>query len=117
MTTKQIQIEQKIRIFAKLLGVDPDWAVSIALIESSLGENQKSLTGCLGVFQMSSIAMKDLWLEMGNSDDDEVDILCGLLFMRLLEKRHGSKEKATAHFCDPDDREWYVPKVMSRIEK
>jgi len=112
METKQIETITKIKVLAPLLGVDPAWACAIAETESSSGLNQKSGTGCLGVFQMSTIAMKDLLQQMEAKDDDMIDILCGLMFLRLLLKRHGSIEKATERYCDPMDRDLYVPRVM-----
>jgi len=116
LNQKQIDTKNKITFFAKLLGIDPAWAVAVAMTESSLGINQKSPTGARGVFQMTSIAMKDLLYEMENKDDDLIDLLCGILFLRLLYKRHGSIEKATAHFCDPNDRDFYIDKVKHYME-
>jgi len=60
---------------------------------------------------MSTIAMKDLLLSMRNIDDDMVDIVCGIAFLRLLLKRWGTIEKATEHFCDPADRNFYLDRV------
>lgn len=60
---------------------------------------------------MSSIAMKDLLLTMDQIDDDLIDIVCGLAFLRLLLKRHGTHEQATKHFCDPNDRGYYWDRV------
>lgn len=117
LTNKQIEIKTKIEIFSKIFGVDPAWATAIAFTESSLGEKQKSPTGCLGVFQMSTIAMKDLLKEMQNIDDDLIDIVCGIAFLRLLQKRWGSYQQATAHFCDPNNRNFYVDKVMKLMEE
>jgi len=117
MIGKQIETKRKIQELAKVLGVNPGWACAIAEVESSYGLHQKSPTGCRGVFQMSSIAMKDLLYEMEKVDDDLIDICCGLLFLRLLLKRHGTIEAATAKYCDPKDKYFYVLKVMGLIEK
>jgi hypothetical protein len=117
MNEKQKQVRADIIRLAEFLGVDPAWACAIAEVESSLGINQKSPTGCLGVFQMSSIAMKDLLWEMAKQDDETVDICCGVLFLRLLLKRHGTIEQATAKYCDPKDRHFYVPKVLKLMEQ
>ena len=108
---KQIETKTKIQIFARIFGVDPVWASAIAMTESSLGMDQLSPTHCRGVFQMSTIAMKDLLLTMDQIDDDFIDIVCGLAFLRLLLKRHGTQEQATKHFCDPDDRGYYWDRV------
>ena len=108
---KQIEIKTKIEIFARIFNVDSTWASAIAMTESSLGLNQLSPTKCRGVFQMSSIAMKDLLLTMDQVDDDLIDVICGLAFLRLLLKRHGNQEQATKHFCDPLDRGYYWDRV------
>ena len=105
--------EKKIVDMARYFGVDPAWALAIAEVESSVGEHQLSPTGAKGVFQMTSIAMKDLLLEMQAKDDDMIDIACGILFLRLLKKRWGSIEEATSHYCDPNDRHFYISKVLA----
>jgi hypothetical protein len=111
-----MECRHNINRIAKTMGVDPVWATSIAMVESSLGEHQKSPTGCKGVFQMSSIAMKDLLEEMVKSDDDLIDIACGLAFLHLLLKRHGSIELATQRYCDPADRSFYLSKVLGYMQ-
>lgn len=111
LTAKQIETKTKIELFARLLELDPGWALGVAMVESSLGEKQKSPTGARGVFQMTSIAMKDLLLTMDVVDDDWVDILCGLLFLRVLKKRWGSWEQAINHYCDPNDVSFYLNRV------
>lgn len=115
MNAKQLEVKTKIEQMAAILGVDPEWAVAIAFVESSLGLHQKSPTGCRGVFQMSTIAMKDLWLEMEKADDEMVDICCGLLFLRLLLRRHKTIKEATSRFCDPKDRGFYVNRVLAKM--
>lgn len=116
LNEKQIETKTKIEQFANLFGVDPKWACAIAMTESSLGLKQKSLTGCLGVFQMSLVAMKDLLQEIGQIDDDVVDIACGLSFLWLLLKRWKTMEEATNHFCDPNDRGFYWDKVQEYMK-
>jgi membrane-bound lytic murein transglycosylase MltF len=111
MNDKQLETAIKIERVAKALGVNPAWAAAVAMTESSLGLNQKSPTGCRGVFQMSAIAMKDLLLEMEKQDDDLIDIACGVAFLHLLFKRHKTIEAATAKFCDPKDRGFYIDRV------
>ena len=117
LTNKQIETKAKIEIFSRIFGVDPKWATAIAFTESSLGLNQKSPTHCRGVFQMSTIAMKDLLYEMEKIDDDLVDIVCGIAFLRLLKKRWSTIEDATAHYCAPNDRNFYIPKVLKLMEE
>lgn len=109
---KQTETKKKIRAIAPFFGLDPLWPIAVAMTESSLGLAQKSPTGCRGVFQMSTIAMKDLLQEMEKNDDDLIDIACGCAFLYLLLKRHGSIEAATAKFCDPKDREFYIKRML-----
>lgn len=116
LLTKQIEVKDKIVKIATAMGVDPVWAVSVAMVESSLGMNQKSSTGCKGVFQMSGIAMKDLLQEMEKADSERVDIACGLAFLYVLLQRHKTIEAATAKFCDPKDRDFYVSRVINYME-
>ena len=113
---RQIEVRENIRKGAEAFGLDPSWAISVAMVESSLGVNQKSPTGCKGVFQMSSIAMRDLLQEMEKHDDDLIDIACGLAFLHLLLRRHKTIEAATAKFCDPKDRDFYVARVKEYME-
>jgi len=117
LNKKQLETKRKIQIFAPLIGVSTAWALSIAMTESSLGLKQESPTKCLGVFQMSSIAMKDLLQEMKKVDDDTIDIVCGLAFLKLLYMRWKSIEKATSRFCDPKDREFYVARVLNYMSQ
>ncbi len=116
LTVRQQQTLAEIRRLAPVVGIDPAWSAAVAMTESSLGEKQLSPTGCRGVYQMSMIAMRDLWQTMQLQDDDMIDILCGLLFLRLLLRRHGSIEAATGHFCDPNDRDFYVERVKQYME-
>jgi len=117
LNQKQLDTKSKIESFSHLIGIDSSWALSIAMVESSLGLNQRSPTGCKGVFQMSSIAMKDLLLNMETKDDDLIDILCGLLFLRLLLKRHKTIDEATNHFCDPADKDFYLKRVHKYMKE
>ena len=113
---RQAETKAKIKKVAEALGVNPSWALSIAMVESSLGVNQLSSTGCRGVFQMSSIAMKDLLQEMERNNDDLVDIACGIAFLHLLLKRHKTIAEATAKYCDPADRPFYIDKVLGYMK-
>jgi hypothetical protein len=111
LNKKQQETKEKIEQLAGIFGIDPNWALGVAMVESSLGLHQKSPTGCRGVFQMSGIAMKDLLWDMEKIDDDLIDIACGILFLRLLLKRWGTEEKATAHYCDPNDLDFYLDRM------
>ena len=116
LNERQVETRAKIEAMAALFGIDPKWAVAIALVESSLGENQKSPTGCKGVFQMSTIAMKDLLLSMETKDDDLVDIACGVAYLRLLLRRWKTVGGATIRFCDPKDRDFYLQRTLEYME-
>ena len=117
LNKKQSDNKFLIDLYAPSLGIDVSWALAIAMTESSLGIDQKSSTGCRGVFQMSLIAMKDLLQEMEKNNDDLVDILCGLLFLRLLFKRWKTIEDATLHYCDPEDRRFYLDRVKHYMKE
>jgi hypothetical protein len=116
LTTKQVEVKTKIEMIASLLGINPTWASAVAMTESSLGQKQKSPTGCRGVFQMSAIAMKDLLQEMEQVNDDMVDIVCGIAFLRLLLNRWKTEDAATEHFCDPKDRDFYIRRVHGYMQ-
>ena len=111
LDARQLETLAKIRVIAKVLDVDPDWAAAVAMTESALGNHQLSPTGAKGVFQMTSIAMRDLLTGMERLDDDLADIACGILFLRLLLKRWKTEKGATEHFCDPKDRGFYLDRV------
>jgi len=117
LNKKQQEIKEKVELFASILDIDPYWAVAVAMTESSLGLQQQSPTGCKGVFQMSSIAMKDLLEEMAKVNDDSVDIACGTAFLKVLLKRWKSIDKATLHFCAPKDRDFYLNRVRKYMRE
>ena len=114
---KQVETRNEIKKFAGIFKVDESIATSIATVESSLGLHLLSPTGCRGVFQMSMIAMKDLWLSMCDEGDEVVGIVCGILFIRLLKKRWGSDKEAISHFCDPKDRDFYIARVLGLMQE
>lgn len=119
----QEELEKKIRRFVAFansefgMSLDSDWVVAIARVESSLGVNQKSKTGALGVFQMTTIAMKDLLQAMEFKDSEFIDIANGIAFLSLLLNRHKTIEAATMKYCDPKDREFYYKRVSDEMKK
>jgi len=117
LNEKQYDTLRNIQKAANALGVDPDWAAAVAMTESALGLHQLSKTGAKGVFQMTSIAMKDLLAEMQKSDDDFIDIACGVLFLRLLLKRWKTIDEATGHFCDPADKGFYIDRMKKFMKE
>jgi len=116
LNQKQRETKDLIEKVAPIFGLDPSWPLAMAMTESSLGIKQLSPTGCRGVFQMSSIAMKDLLREMTKADSDIVDVVCGIAFLYILLKRHGSIVAATSHFCDPNDIPFYLKRVKSYMK-
>lgn len=117
LNAEQLANKAIIEQIAAIVGIDPYWALGVAMTESSLGLHQKSPTGARGIFQMTSIAMKDLLLEMAQNDDDMVDILAGIAFLWVLYKRHGDIESATMKYCDPNDRHFYWDRVQNFMEQ
>jgi hypothetical protein len=115
--TEDSTTEDKIKAVCDLLGVNPNWAMAVAKVESAMGKYQKSPTGARGVFQMTSIAMKDLLWAMEKRDDDMIDVCCGVLFLRLLLRRWKTESEATKRYCDPNDMATYVPKVLMLMEQ
>lgn len=111
LSPEQQAVKARIEAGAALFGLDPDWCLAVAMTESSLGLYQRSKTGCVGVFQMSSIAMKDLLRSMAERDDEAIDIAVGLSFLALLVRRWKTPEEATRHFCDPKDLAFYPDRV------
>ena len=111
LSPAQRATQTRIETMAAFFGLDPDWCAAVAMVESSLGVAQKSPTGCLGVFQLSGIAMKDLRLAMEAHDDDRIDIACGVAFLALLKRRWGSEAAAIRHYCDPKDLGFYPARV------
>ena len=113
----QEEIKKAIFDIAKIVDVDPALAMAIAKIESGFGFQQKSKTGARGIFQMTSIAMKDLLLYMESHTDDIVDILVGLAFLKVLSTRWNKDEQRIAEkYCDPKDRDWYPAKALELAE-
>ena len=98
--------------------LETGWALGLKYSEGFTRPIPSVLTivGALASFWLLSIAMKDLLQEMEKSDDDLIDIACGCAFLWLLLKRHGSIAEATAKFCDPKDRDFYVDKVMGYMK-
>jgi len=108
--------ENKIKLFSAIFSLDPVLSLSVAHVESSMGKNQLSPTGAKGVFQMTTIAMKDLLNEMEKHDDDLIDISAGCAFLRTLKRRWGMPENIVKHYCDPKEQEKYWKKVQIAMD-
>lgn len=117
LNQKQKEVEDLIEKISNAIDLSPLLTLSIAMTESSMGLNQKSGTGAKGVFQMTSIAMKDLLQEMEKQDDEIIDVLCGIAFIYLLMKRWGTWKGVVDHFCDPKDRDFYWNRVNGYINQ
>lgn len=97
---------------ARIVKVDPAICLAISEIESTHGLHLKSPTGALGIFQMTTIAMKDLHMSMVTPGLEINGILAGVGFWNVLKTRHKDDEKAVAKYCDPKDRDWYIKKTL-----
>ena len=116
MKTEGMNIPDKIREVCELVGISTTLALAIAEVESTMGKNQLSKTGARGVFQMTSIAMKDLLQEMEKKDDDWIDIMCGVLYLRVLLRRWKDVETAVKKYCDSEVRDDYWAKVSAAMD-
>lgn len=114
-----VQEEVKKAIFeiCRIVGVDPAIAMAVSHVESSHGAHLKSPTGALGVFQMTSMAMKDLHLEMATPGKEIIGVCAGICFLFLLIGRHKDELTVLQKYCDPKDRPWYPAKVLGLAEK
>jgi len=108
----QGEVKEAIFKIAKIVGVDPGIALAVSHIESRHGVHLKSKTGALGVFQMTSIAVRDLHHSMATPGHEIIGICAGICFLSLLMKRHEDLRKALDKYCDPNDREWYADRVI-----
>jgi len=117
LSQQQLEIKSLIEQTTLAIGDDPILSVAVALVESSLGLQLKSPTGAKGVFQLTSIAMKDLLQEMDKKGNEIIGILCGLAFIHLLIKRHGTVEEVVRHYCNPDDYDFYIMRIKNYMKE
>jgi membrane-bound lytic murein transglycosylase MltF len=117
LSQQQLKIKSLIDQITLAIGDDPILSVAVALVESSLGLQLKSPTGAKGVFQLTSIAMKDLFQEMDKKGNEAIGILCGLAFIHLLLKRHKTISEVILHYCDPNDYEFYLQRIKDRMKE
>lgn len=109
--------EQIIRKVCLAVGFPEPLAVAVAQVESAMGRYQKSPTGARGVFQLTSIAFKDMMESLTSTERHErTDILCGVAFLCLLQDRWEGIEAIVSHFCDPAEKEAYWKKVQYLLE-
>jgi membrane-bound lytic murein transglycosylase MltF len=117
LSQQQLKIKSLIEQVTLSIGDNPILSVAVALVESSLGLQLKSPTGAKGVFQLTSIAMKDLHQEMDKKGNEVIGVLCGLAFIHLLIKRHKTVEEVIHHYCDPKDYDFYIQQIKAYMKE
>lgn len=107
--------EEKIRAICKIVEFPEDLAVAIAKVESAMGKYILSPTGAKGIFQLTSIAMKDMLQVMAEHKYERTAILCGIGFLCLLQDRWMDAQEIVFHFCDPAEKDAYWKKIQKVI--
>ena len=115
-------VKQNIIKQAKTMGVEPAIVLSIAKTESGFNQSAKSVSGHIGVFQLSHSTAKHMGLNPYNLDDN---IKGGITYYKNMYERFGSMELAVAAFnagpeavkrCNnsvPKHSKPFVAKIMS----
>jgi len=80
---------------AKTMGVEPAIVLSIAKTESGFNQSAKSVSGHIGVFQLSHSTAKHMGLDPYNLDDN---IKGGITYYKNMYDRFGSMELAVAAY-------------------
>lgn len=111
-----VTTEEKIRAICEIIEFPADGAVAIAQVESAMGKYLLSRTGARGIFQLTSIAMRDMLEAMARPKHERTGILCGLAFLCLLQDRWTDLDTIVRHYCDPDEKEAYLAKVHEFME-
>jgi hypothetical protein len=119
LTQKQTEIFNLCKDHAIWLGIDPSWALAIADQESTFGLNLISPTGARGIYQDTTIAMKDILEFIGHDNEAayKASIAVGQSELLVLLTRWHDIEIATSHYCDPKVKAQYVASVMSKIKQ
>ena len=85
---------------AKTMGVEPAIVLSIAKAESGFNQNAKSVSGHIGVFQLSHSTAKRMGLDPYNLDDN---VKGGILYYKNMYDKFGSMELAVAAYNSGPD--------------
>ena len=80
---------------AKIIGVEPAVVLSIAKAESGFNQSARSLSGHIGVFQLSHATAKHMGLDPYKLDDN---IKGGILYYKNMLDKFGSRELAIAAY-------------------
>lgn len=94
------EIKQNIINQAKNMGVEPAIVLSIAKTESGFNQSAKSLSGHIGVFQLSHHTAKNMGLDPYNLDDN---IKGGIIYYKKMYEIFGSRELALAAYNSGPD--------------
>ncbi len=88
-------VKQNIIKQAKSMGVEPAIVLSIAKTESGFNQNARSVSGHIGVFQLSHHTAKHMGLDPYKLEDN---IKGGITYYKNMYERFGSMELAVAAF-------------------
>ena len=88
-------VKQNIIKQAKTMGVDPAIVLSIAKTESGFNQSAKSVSGHIGVFQLSHHTAKHMGLDPYKLDDN---IKGGITYYKNMYDMFGSMELAVAAY-------------------
>ena len=115
------EVKQNIVQQAKAMGVEPAIVLSIAKTESGFNQEARSLSGHIGVFQLSHHTAKHMGLNPHNLNDN---IKGGILYYKKMYETFGSMELAVAAYnsgpeaikrCNytvPKHTQQFVTKIM-----
>jgi soluble lytic murein transglycosylase-like protein len=94
------EVKQNIIKQSKEMGVEPAIMLSIAKTESGFNQNAKSLSGHIGVFQLSHTTAKNMGLNPYELNDN---VKGGILYYKNMYNRFGSMELAVAAYNSGPD--------------
>ena len=94
------EVKQNIITQAKSMGVEPAIVLSIAKTESGFNQSAKSVSGHIGVFQLSHSTAKHMGLDPYKLDDN---IKGGITYYKNMYDRFGSMELAVAAYNSGPD--------------
>ena len=115
-------VKQNIITQAKAMGVEPAIVLSIAKTESGFNQSAKSVSGHIGVFQLSHATAKHMGLDPYKLDDN---IKGGITYYKNMYEKFGSVELAVAAYNSgpeaikrhnntvPKHSQPFVTKIMS----